>query len=176
MGLVVMPELDARDDSGNRRDSNSQPTYNDLRDDFDDDFGLVRTPWEIARRKLYGPAIAFIILGLFGIVGVVIGAVAIVISQQAGASTSDERLAIMIVCLALMALGACLFVVVLIAGINMLRLQHRGLALAAAYIVTGLSIAGLYAIIFFPFGIWAMVVLYQPDVRMEYQRPGTAKD
>ena len=158
------------------REPDRPETFGDIRDDFDDDFGLVRTPWEVARRKLYGPAVAFIVLGLFGIVGALIGAVAIVISQQAGAARSDERLAIMIVCVALTGVGACLFVVVLIAGINMLRLQHRGLALTAAYIVTGLSIAGLYAIIFFPFGIWALIVLYQPDVRREFQRPAAVKD
>jgi hypothetical protein len=175
MGIAVMPELDARDDFAESHDSRPRPTYDDIRDDFDDDFGVVRTPWEIARRKLQGPAIAFIVLGLFGVAGAIIGTIAILLTQSGGAMNSDERLAIMIVCVVLTGFGACLFAVVLIAGINMLRMQHRGLALAAAYIVTGLSIAGLYAILFFPFGIWALIVLYQPDVRREFHRPEIPK-
>ena len=150
-------------------------TFGDIRDDFDDDFGVVRTPWELARRKLQGPAIAFVVLGLFGIVGSLVGTIAILLSQSGGAMGSDERLAIMIVCVALTGVGGCLFVVVLCAGINMLRLQHRGLAMTAAYIVTGLSIAGLYAILFFPFGIWALVVLHQSDVKSAFRRPAVFK-
>jgi hypothetical protein len=145
------------------------PVFNDVRDDYDEHFAL--TPFERARIRLQGPAIAFLIIGVMGFLGAIVGAIAIVSSQYRGAMRSEERLAILIVCLSLVVLGSFLFVVVFIAGFNMLRMQHRGLALVAAYIVTGLSIAGLYAIFFFPFGIWALIVLHQPDVRKEFYRP-----
>lgn len=172
----------ARRDWGDRlpttdpADPSRRPAYNDLRDDYDDEYGRRRTPAERARLKLQWPAVAFVVIGVIGILGGVVGTVAILATQCSGAMVSDERLVIMIVCVCLTVLGTALFAVVLIAGINMLRQQHRGLALIAAYFVAGLSIAGIYAILFFPFGIWALIVLHQPDVRALFDRRVSMKD
>ena len=67
-------------------------------------------------------------------------------------------------------MGVVLFSLVIVGGANMLRLRRRGLALFAAYVVTGLSLAGPYGIFFYPFGIWGLVVLYRPDVREQFGR------
>ena len=53
----------------------------------------------------------------------------------------------------------------------MLRLRRWGLATTAAYGVAGLSLGGCYAILFYPFRIWALIVLYQQDVREQFRRP-----
>ena len=59
------------------------------------------------------------------------------------------------------------------AGLRVLmtRAFVRSAALAGA-----LALAGCYAILFFPFGIWGLVVLYRPDVREQFRRPAPPRD
>src|SRR5207249_4817940 len=78
--------------------------------------------------------------------------------------------------LMLVFVGGGLFGLVVAGGVSMLRLRGHRTALFAAYIVTGLSIAGCYAILFYPFGIWALILLYRPDVRQEFGRPAPVDD
>jgi hypothetical protein len=148
------------------REPEQPPRYNDLRDDYDDEFGADRTPLGIARRRVLVPAVAFVVTGCLGICGSLIGAAA-VISAILGRSRPTIG---QVILLALCALGAFLFVLVIEGGLHLKDLRHRRLALTAAYIVTGLSLAGPYGLPFYPFGIWALVLLYNPNVKAFFDR------
>lgn len=144
-----------------------RPTFNDLRDDYDDDY--IRTPASVARERVFVPAIAFLVIGVLGILGM-IAATAAAISDFVHSGQGEERTIILIILLWLICLGFCLFGLVIVGAVCMMGLRRYGLALAAAFIVTGLSIAGLYGILFYPFGIWALILLYRPEIRREFQR------
>jgi hypothetical protein len=143
--------------------------YDDARDDYDDDFAVVRTPLQMVRRKVVGPAVAFIPIGVLGIVGTLLGALAAILEFTT--LRRPPPVFLQAFTLALLLLGTCLFAIVLVGGIQFLHFRRRWLVLTAAYIVTGLSLAGCYGILFYPFGIWALVGLYQPDVREQFRRP-----
>lgn len=144
--------------------------FGDIRDDYDDDFGKVRTPADIARRKLLLPAIVTMVLATLAMVAALMGSAAVIANTIEEAE--DELDVIGGVFLVLIILfGGCLFGLVFAGGLGMLRLERRGHALAAAYVVTGLSLAGPYGILFYPFGIWALVLLYHPTIKQEFDRP-----
>jgi hypothetical protein len=149
------------------------PTPADLRADFDDDFGRVRTPREIARRRLLLPGIDFILLGASGLAGAAVAAILILFDYIDDAADPLEYLE-MVGWLALTGLGAAVALVVLLGGIALLNLRRHRLALVAAYIVTVTSLASVYAILFYPFGIWALVLLHKTEVRREFDRPRPA--
>jgi len=148
--------------------------FGDQRDDFDDEFGRIRTPAEIARGKLRVPAIMHIVAASVCIIGTMIGAVAIVIDAYDD-NYGDEADLIIGVLLALLTLigGGTLFGTVLAGGIYMLKLRRRRIVLVAAYIVTGLSLAGPYGILFYPFGIWALILLYSENIKSVFGTPST---
>ena len=83
----------------------------------------------------------------------------------------DEDVLLLLLFLCLIGLGLTLFVLVIVGGVCLSKLRRWGLAATAAYIVAGLSLSGCYGILFYPFGIWALVVLYQPDVQAQFRRP-----
>jgi hypothetical protein len=148
----------------------------DVRDDFDDEFRRALSPREIARRRLFVPGVAFVVVGALGLLGLAAGAV-VALLDFLRSGRGDERLFILV--LVLFLLGVCgppLFAFVIAGGWCLLNLRRYGLALVAAYVVTGLSIAGLYGILFYPFGIWALILLYRPDIRQEFQRPVRVDD
>ena len=150
-------------------DDDRRPTFNDLRDDYDDNFGRTLTPHEAARRMVLGPAIAFLVIGCLGIVGMIVAAAAVLVTFFD--ARRPDPLFVLGICLTLLALAGGLFILVIAGGVSMMHLRRRWLALFAAYVVAGLSLAGCYAILFYPFGIWGLIVLYRPDVRREFQRP-----
>jgi len=145
-------------------DRPQRPVYNDLRDDYDDDFGIIRTPAEIARRKVFIPATAIIAIGIVGILALTGLSIGIAIEQL-----RKNPVWLLVIYLSLTSLGACLFCFVIVGGLSMARLRNYRIALNAAYIVAGLSIAGCYTILFYPFGIWALILLYREDIRREFQ-------
>ena len=106
-----------------------------------------------------------------------LGLLAGVLIEHLGDALDDpEELIGLAVGVGLILIGVALFGVVIAGGISMLGVRRRWLALFAAYVVTGLSIAGCYAILFYPFGIWGLVVLYRPDVREQFGRPPPPRD
>ena len=147
-----------------------RPTHADLRADYDDEFGRVRTPRQLARRRLLIPAIDFLILGVLGVLVSAIMAVINVLEYIENAADPLEYLE-MVGVLTLIGLGGALSALFVVAADGMIRLRNYRAALIAAYIVTGLSLASVYAILFYPFGIWALVVLYRTEVRREFDRP-----
>src|SRR5262245_59167268 len=170
MGLDTMTDPVEREPVRESVDLQRRPVYNDLRDDFDDEFGRDQTPLGIARRKLFVPAIAFILIGALGIVGLLIGAGAAVVDFLESRQRPGEVVTVLLL-LAACGLGLCAFAVVIAGGVSLKNVRQRGLALAAAYIVTGLSVAGCYGLLFYPFGIWALILLYRPDIRDLFRRP-----
>jgi cytochrome bd-type quinol oxidase subunit 2 len=173
--MIAMPEPVEREPSDQAADLQRRPIYNDLRDDYDDEYGIALSPREVARRRVMVPAVAFLVIGVLCILGAFAGAVAVVAECMSG-RTPQSRLPGLLIFLWLMLVAACLFVLVMAGGVSMMRLRRRGLALTAAYIVTGLSLAGPYGILFYPFGIWALILLYRPDVREEFRRPAPLDD
>jgi len=167
------------DGSDPRPDADRPPlpprAYHDIRDDYDDEFGRALSPREVARRRLLVPGVAFLVIGVLCILGALVGAVAVVIEFVTTAQHPGEYL-VMAFFLGLLFVGACLFALVFAGGLCLLRLERYRLGLAAAFIVTGLSLAGCYGILFFPFGIWALILLYQPSVREEFRRPAPVDD
>ncbi|MBO0696820.1 MAG: hypothetical protein J2P46_00360 [Zavarzinella sp.] len=146
----------------------------DVRDDYDDEFGRAVSPRELARRRLLPPAVAFLVIGVLGILGMIATAVGVV-AEFVTIAQEDVEFVIMAVYLLLTLVGGLLFALSFAGGLAMLGLQRYRLALAAAFFVTGLSLAGCYGILFYPFGIWALILLYRSEVRAQFQtaaRPG----
>ena len=155
-------------------DRSPGPAY-DVRDDYDDEFGADRTPLGRARRQVLVPAVAHMAIGILCIGGVLIGAGAAVLDYL-DRPPWGGTLVKLVVLLALCALGFALSVLMIVGGVCLKNLRRRGLALAGAYIVTGLALAGFYAILFFPFGIWALVLLYQPHIREAFRQAADPVD
>jgi hypothetical protein len=165
MGMSAMPEPLEREPLGDPADLQRGPVYNDIRDDYDDEF--TATPRSIAQRRVFVPAIAIIVIGILGILGMLGVGVGVVIDSNASRVGNYLALAIF---LWMVALGAILFGFVIAGGSSLMRLRRYGLAVFAAYVVTGLSIAGCYALLFYPFGIWALILLHRPEIRQEFRR------
>jgi hypothetical protein len=156
-------------------DDDAEPrrrTFGDLRDDYDDDFGRVLTPYQEAQRRVRIPAIAFIVSGPLFIIGLIIGETALVLENLDRALDGrGSHVFNLVMGTAAVLLGLVVAILVIVAGVNMLQLRRWGLALAAAYFMTATSLGWCYGIPFYPFGIWALVVLYRPDVRQEFDAP-----
>jgi hypothetical protein len=153
-----------RDDDGPPRRA---PSYNDLRDDYDDE--IIRTPFSIARERVFVPAIAYVVIGILGILGTLVGMAAAVL-EYSDSRQRDDDVILLLFLLWVVCVGLCLFTLVIAGGLCMMRLRRYGLALTAAFVITGLALAGPYAILFFPFGIWGLVLLFRPDIRQEFGR------
>lgn len=147
--------------------------YHDVRDDYDDEFGRALSPRELARRRLLPPAVAFLVIGVLGILGMIATAVGVV-AEFVTTAQEDVEFVIMAVYLLLTLVGGLLFAMAFAGGLAMLGLQRYRLALAAAFFVTGLSLAGCYGILFYPFGIWALILLYRSEVRAQFQTAARA--
>ena len=148
------------------------PNYNDLRDDYDDE--IIRTPFSIARERVFVPAIAFVVIGVLGIGGTLVGMAAAVV-EYFDSRQRDDDVVLLLFLLWIVCVGLCLFTLVIAGGLTMMRLRRYGLALTAAFVVTSLALAGAYAILFFPFGIWGLVLLFRPDIRQEFGRRPPAR-
>jgi hypothetical protein len=158
-----------REDDGPPRRA---PIYNDLRDDYDDQ--MIRTPASIARERVFVPAIAFVVIGILGILGTLVGMAAAVV-EYFDSRQRDDDVVLLLFLLWVVCVGLCLFTLVIAGGLCMMRLRRYGLALTAAFVITGLALAGAYAILFFPFGIWGLVLLFRPDIRQEFGRRPPAR-
>lgn len=146
--------------------------YNDIRDDYDEEFGRVRTPAEIAKKRLQVPGILHVVIGGFFAAGTIVGAVATVLDAYDGPYHDDTDLMFgVILALVIVVGGGILSWIAIAGGLSMMQLKRRRLALVAAFIVTGLSLAGPYGILFYPFGIWALIVLYNDSVKKEFGSP-----
>jgi hypothetical protein len=64
--------------------------------------------------------------------------------------------------------GLVMSTIVLIGAIQMLRMRTFGVAVAGA-IVAMLNLASYCCLLGLPFGIWALVVLFRPEVRGNFE-------
>lgn len=116
------------------------------------------SPEDYARSRLSGPAIALIV---FAVLGLAFSALAILgfIVQVAENSFDDDGVPGLVWVLA----NLVLRLVMLAGGIQMLRVRSYGLSMAAA--VTAIIPCGMCCFMDLPFGIWALVVLLDANVR-----------
>ena len=148
----------------------------DVRDDYDDEFRRALSPREIVRRRVFVPGVAFVAIGVLLTLGLFVGAAAGVVDWVQSGSRSGEWLYILMFLFWALGFGLPVFAFVVVGGLCLIHLRRYRLALTAAYIVTGLSLAGVWAILFFPFGIWGLVMLYRPDVREQFGRAPAPRD
>src|SRR5262249_36993018 len=114
----------------------------------------------------------FIFLGACGL-AVAAGAVIFILIEYIDVAADPLEYLEMVGLLALAGLGGSVALVIFLGGMALLNLRRHRLALVAAYIVTCLSLASVYAILFYPFGIWALVLLYKTEVRREFDQAPT---
>ena len=135
-------------------------TFGDPRDDYDDDFGRIRTPFEIARRRLFVLGIIHIAIGFIGGLWTLLMIAALAAECLNGDCDVED-----FVLVTALLLAALVLVFMLIAGGDaMVHLRRRWLAMSAAYTVAALSIP------LFLVGIWALLLLNRPDIRREFAR------
>ncbi len=145
----------------------------DVRDDFDDEFAAARSPREIARRRVAVPAIAFIVIGILGVLGMLAVSVGVILEQmrQLQRYSRGGVLGMMFFLLCLTAIGTSIFALMIYSGNCFRTLRKRRLVFITSYIVTGLSIGGCYTAPIYVFGIWALILLHQPSIRSEFDKP-----
>jgi len=148
-------------------DREQRQLYNDVRDDYDDEFGRMPTDAERVRRKVRIPGIATAVFGVLGTLGMISAAIGVVVEFNRLHKLPQE-FELMVFYVVLSVLGAALSAVVFAGGLNMIRRRRYELAVFAAVVMTTLSPCACYSVVFMPFGIWALVVLCNPEVRSEF--------
>jgi hypothetical protein len=147
-------------------------------DEFDDEANSFRGD---PARRIVGPAVGLIIVGALGIMGFCVWL--IVLSEvrrsqpPAPPPPNVDQAAFKRGQAAAPAIDACLIGVPTLAvygltlagGIAMLRRQGRGLAITAA--ILAMLPCGVAFLVGLPVGIWALVVLFNPDVADAFRRP-----
>ncbi len=137
-----------------------RPTLDDLRDDYDDEFGRSRSPLAIARRRLFVLGVVHIAFGIVAGIWTLLMVAALVAECLDGDGDTED-----FVLVAAALLAALILVVVVIAGGGaMIHRRRRRLAMSAAFVMAALSVP------LFLFGVWALLLLNRPDVRREFAR------
>jgi amino acid transporter len=151
------------DDSPRRR-------YGDDRDDDDELYGR-----DDPRQKVRGPGLALMIvdaLGVFFSFGVIALSIFLLVESQnrfGQRQTDDEITAIALIVCGILSVVACL--IVAIGGARMRNCRSWGLSMTAAILaVASIVLFGLCSLFTLPFGIWALVVLSNSEVKREFQR------
>lgn len=163
-----MPNSNDVDPPSEPSDPLTRRFYYDVRDDYDDEFGRVPSDADRVRRRVRTPGTAiaaFGMLGILGMIGVAIGVV-VEFNRLHKLPEQSDRMVLYIV---LSILGALLSAVVFAGGLSMVRRRRYELAVFAAVAMTVLSPCACYSLVFLPFGVWALVVLFQRDVRSEFR-------
>ena len=142
-----------------------------LRADYDDEFAHRWTPYDIARRRVFGPAIAFIGIGSIGVLGMLVLAGGVLIQHLEIALNNEFELIGLALLVFLILVAVVLFALVIAGGASMLQMRRRWLGLYAAYVVTGLCDQPVAMASFLPIRYLGAIVLYRPDVRREFGRP-----
>ena len=161
------------DDDRDRESFPRRRHYEDERDDYDEQFG-----YGDVRHKVRGPGVALMVVGWIGVVvsiGTIVIAVAILVAlaNDPLPPRGDDRavLGTVLGICGLTSLAAC--VIVAIGGQRMRECRSWGLSLTAAILaMSSLLLLSLCSLFVVPFGIWALVVLVQPEVKREFERAG----
>jgi hypothetical protein len=134
----------------------------DQRNDYDDQFGKTHAVDEAIARRLRFPARWMIITGgLICLAMMIVSSVFIVIAWlDSSRYADDEAVNATLLC----GCGGVFGLLLIYAGWCMLKLRNYGWALVGAYAMTLLALGGLSGALFYPFGIWALVLLHDPDI------------
>ena len=176
-----MPDdRDSFDDFGDRprrrrpdAELDDEPRWGDERDDYDDEPSRRASPEDRVR----GPGTSLIVVGWVGVAATIL-ALAMALAIGLSDPPPQHELIVNIVIgafLGVISLGY--FGVIAAGGHQMVRCRRYGLAMAAAVMaIASVALIGLCSFVILPFGIWAVVVLGQADVRKAFERPRTAYD
>jgi hypothetical protein len=140
----------------------------DERDDYDDRPRYHLNP----RQMVQGPGLAMAIVGWSGLV---LTALTLLILALVGAMDPLPRAefyfrAIVIGVFGLISLA--MFAIVAVGGQSMRRCRHYGVCMTAAILlIATILLLGLASVFTLPFGIWALVVLCNSEVKREFTRP-----
>lgn len=136
-----------------------------------DEFGERRPNTSSARDAVIAPAVALLVAGIIGLVSMggltVLGTIGWLAEDAANANAEEVAEFITGVLMFTVAAGAN--AAIIFCAIQMQRLKSYGLALTGAIlaVIPGISPCCVLGI---PFGIWALVVINQPDVKNAFPR------
>jgi hypothetical protein len=157
-----------RDDEYDRREPRSRRRYNDERDDYDEFYGRPDPA-----QKVNAPALSLMIVGWLGVL-VSIGLIGLGVWMTAmiangPGNPGDEVTGIVLALSGVLSVVACM--VIAIGGHRMRQFRSWGLCMTAAVLaVASIALFGLCSVFILPFGIWALVVLNNSDVKREFDR------
>jgi predicted Zn finger-like uncharacterized protein len=153
---------------GRDDDNYDRPRRSRYRDDFDEDHPF-RDRRSEARGKVAGPAIALMITGGLAIALVLLSAGLIAFGLTAGGpQPPQEELVPQLIGNAIgLGLGLLWGLLLIVGGMKMRKLESYALSMTASIVAmlpcTSCCLLGL------PFGIWALVVLGQSDVKESFR-------
>ena len=138
--------------------------YNDTRDDYDEEFGRVGP-----REKVLAPGMALLILGWIGVFfSILVMGGAIVFAFMAPPPDTIIIAIVYFVMGLIMMASSILFV---LGGNRMRQCRNWGLAMTASiFAICSITIISVCAVFVMPFGIWALIVLLNADVKREFER------
>ena len=123
---------------------------------------------EVAAARVSGPATALMVTGIVGLVLQLLGVLGNLLQVGVGAAANRpdaiEQVASGTVGLGMGVIAIGLSVLVIVGASRMKNLENYGLSMTAA-IVAMIPCIGPCCLIGLPFGIWALVVLNDPQVR-----------
>lgn len=131
-----------------------------------DEFGECRPSTSSARDAVIAPAVALLVAGIIGLVSMggltVLGTLGWLMEDAAHANA--EEVAEFITGVLMFTVAALANAAIIFCAIQMQRLKSYALALTGAIlaVIPGISPCCVLGI---PFGIWALVVIHQPDVK-----------
>jgi magnesium-transporting ATPase (P-type) len=178
----VSRDLDDRewDDRRRQPDDDYRPPrhrYADERDDYDDEQFRSRD----VRQRVVAPGVALMIVGILGVLGslgmAAFFAFMMIEESKRGAGGGPDAAitAVIFVLLSGFSLAAC--VVVTLGGARMRQCRNYGLAMTAAILaIASIALFGLCSVFIIPFGIWALVVLNNSEVKREFRRTKQPSD
>lgn len=167
------------DDRRRQPDEDYRPPrhrYEDERDDYDDD---QFSPSDV-RQRVVAPGVALMIVGILGIIGslAMAGVFAYILIEESkrGAGGPDGAItAVIFVGMSGLSLAAC--VIIAIGGARMRQCRNYALAMTAAILpIASFALCGLFSALIIPFGIWALVVLSNSEVKREFKRTRLPRD
>ena len=169
-------DWDDFDDRPRRRRSNAEPNdepvWGDERDDYDDGGGRPNPA-----DRVCGPGTALAVVGWVGLVGTVLTLVLLLVVGLNDPPPGDELIVNVVVGGVIGALGLAYFAVIAAGGHRIRQCRRYGLAMTAAILATtSIALIGVCSVVILPFGIWAVVVLAQSDVRRAFARPRSSYD
>lgn len=132
------------------------------------------SPADVARQQVLGPAIGLMVVSAGGFLFYLFAAAMVLFAGGmtffgAGGSSADPGAALG------MGIGAAMYVIWALASLacfigafRMRSLKSYGLSLTSAVIAIVPCTTYVCCTLFFPFGVWAMIVLMKPEVKSQF--------